>query len=254
MRTRAAFLIVALVLLAAGLWEVASRAAWVDPTLLPPLSVVLETLLRLLGDPAFQADLGSTSLAVLVAFAIAAPLGLASGFFVGERLHLGRVVNPIFLFALAVPQSVFLPIFILVFGIGFLAKTVFGITHAYFVIAITTVAAVRSISPDLVLAARAFGASPGQIYRRIYLPAMLPLILTGLRLGMVLNIIGVLLVEMYASRRGLGGILLTWGERSEIQPLLAGILLVSVLTILLNELLRLAELRAGRWRGSLAEA
>ena len=180
---------------------------------------------------------------VAAAFVIAAPLAVSTGFLLGERLHLAETFNPLVHFILAVPQSIFLPIFILAFGIGFIEKVLFGITHAYFVILINSFAAVRSIPRPLVTAARVFGATRAQIYMRIYLPAMLPLILTGLRLGMIFCIIGVLLAEMYASRRGIGGLIFDWGEGQQIPELLAGIVLISVLTIAVNEMMRLAELR-----------
>jgi ABC-type nitrate/sulfonate/bicarbonate transport system permease component len=76
---------------------------------------------------------------------------------------------------------------------------------------------------------------------------MLPLILTGLRLGMIFCIIGVLLAEMYASRRGIGRLIFTWGEGYQVPQLLAGIVLVSVLTIAVNEAMRLGELHVGRF-------
>src|ERR1700731_3607464 len=76
---------------------------------------------------------------------------------------------------------------------------------------------------------------------------MLPLVLTGLRIGMVLCIIGVLLAEMYASRSGIGRRIFGWGESAQIPELLAGILLVSILTIAVNETMRLAELHVGRF-------
>lgn len=235
-------------------WEVTSRLAWVDPALLPPASMVLEALWALLRDDRFLADLAITGLEVLAAFGIAAPLALSSGFLLGERLHLGQVINPFIHFGLAVPQSIFLPIFILLFGIGFLSKVVFGMTHAYFVIVVTTVAAVRSVPAPMLLAARSFGATSGQIYLRVYLPYMLPLIVTGLRLGMILAVVGVLLAEMYASRRGIGGLILAWGERSEITQLLAGIVLISVLTIAMNEAMRFFEFRAARWQRAMSQA
>jgi ABC-type nitrate/sulfonate/bicarbonate transport system permease component len=230
-----------------GGWELAARLVVVDADLLPPVSTVAAILWRFLHDPAFIADLELTAGEVAVAFLIAAPLAISTGFLLGERLHLAETFNPIVHFILAVPQSIFLPVFILAFGIGFLEKVLFGVTHAYFVIVVNSFAAVRSIPRPLVAAARVFGATRAQIYTRIYLPAMLPLILTGLRLGIVLCIIGVLLAEMYASRRGIGRLIFTWGEGYQIPELLAGIMLVSVLTIAINETMRLAELRVGRF-------
>jgi NitT/TauT family transport system permease protein len=205
-------------------------------------------------DPRFTADLGVTAGEVGIAFLIAAPLAVSSGFVLGERIGLAKTFNPIVHFILAVPQSIFLPVFILAFGIGFLQKVLFGITHAYFVILVTSFAAVRSVPRPLVAAARVFGATPVQIYTRIYLPAMLPLVLTGLRIGMVLCIIGVLLAEMYASRSGIGRRIFGWGESAQIPELMAGILLVSLLTIAVNEAMRIPELRVSRFyrRASLA--
>jgi len=241
----AGYLTIAIVLL--GGWELTARLDLVDADLLPSLSQVCGILWQLLHDPRFIADLGLTASEVAVAFVIAAPLAISSGFLLGERLHLAEAFNPVVHFVLAVPQSIFLPVFILAFGIGFLEKILFGITHAYFVILVNSFAAVRSIPRPLVAAARVFGATRAQIYTRIYLPAMLPLILTGLRLGMVLCIIGVLLAEMYASRRGIGRLIFTWGEGYQVPELLAGIVLVSVLTIAVNEAMRLAELHLGRF-------
>lgn len=137
------------------------------------------------------------------------------------------------------------------FGIGFFEKVVFGITHAYFVIVINTFAAVRSVPAPYVVAARSFGATPTQIYLRIYLPAMLPLVLTGLRLGMIFCIIGVLLTEMYASRYGIGHRIFGWGEAYQVPQLIAGVIIVSVLTIIVNEAMRLLEVRAARRYGAL---
>jgi ABC-type nitrate/sulfonate/bicarbonate transport system permease component len=231
-----------------GGWELAARLAVADTDLLPPLSQVCAILWHFLQDPRFIADLALTANEVAVAFLVAAPLAVSTGFLLGERVHLAEAFNPVVHFILAVPQSIFLPVFILAFGIGFLEKVLFGVTHAYFVILINSFAAVRSVPRPLIAAARVFGATHAQIYTRIYLPAMLPLILTGLRLGMIFCIIGVLLAEMYASRRGIGRLIFGWGEGHQIPELLAGILLVSVLTIAVNETMRLAELRVGRFQ------
>ena len=157
----AGYLTFAVVLL--GGWELTAQLALVGRDLLPPLSEVCAILWRFLHDPRFISDLGLTAGEVAIAFLIAAPLAISTGFLLGERLHLAETFNPVVHFVLAVPQSIFLPVFILAFGIGFFEKVLFGITHAYFVILLNSFAAVRSIPRPLVAAARVFGATRAQI-------------------------------------------------------------------------------------------
>jgi NitT/TauT family transport system permease protein len=231
-----------------GLWEISSTVGLVDRRLLPPFSVTVAALWKLLGDPDFLAHIGATLLRIAVGFLIGAPLAILTGFFLGERLHLGRVLNPVMYFALAVPQSVFLPVFMLVFGIGFMQKVIFGVTHIYFILAVTTIAAVRSVSPGYIKSARSYGASDYQIYRRIYFPAMLPFLLNGLRIGMIFNITGVLLAEMYSSTSGVGSLLVAWAEAFQMVEMLAVVLLVSILTIAFNEAMRAWEGAVSGWK------
>ena len=99
-------------------------------------------------------------------------------------------------------------------------------------------------------AAACTGASRAQIYLRIYLPAMEPLIVEGLRMGLIFTVTGVLLAEMYGSPRGIGRIIFAWGEMFKMPELFAGVLLVVVMTIVCNELLRgIEEFRKSRRRG-----
>ena len=238
-------------LVCAGIWEGLTRLGVVDQSLLPPFSMVAVILWHLVEDPGFRSDLGITSIEIAVAFLVSVPIAIGTGFYLAERRRHADSFTPLLYTALAVPQSVFLPIFILAFGIGFFEKVLFGITHAYFVIVINTFAAARSVPAPFVLAARAFGATRRQIYFQIYMPAMLPLVLTGLRLGMIACIIGVLLTEMYASRWGVGRRIFGWGEAYQVPQLLAGVLLISVLTILVNESMRLFEVHAAQRYGLL---
>jgi NitT/TauT family transport system permease protein len=231
-----------------GSWELATRADWIGIDLLAPVSTALVKLYQMLGDPTFLRDYGATAGRVAVAFAIGAPAALICGFFIGEWQEAEKLSRPIINYALSIPQSIFLPIFILVFGIGAMQKIVFGITHLFFVTLVNTIAAVQSIPKDQVTALRSFGASRWQIYCRLYLPGMLPLVLTGLRLGMIFNILGVLLAEMYASQTGLGKALFTWGESGDTVHLTAGLIAISVSTIAINGLMRAFERRAYRYQ------
>jgi ABC-type nitrate/sulfonate/bicarbonate transport system permease component len=238
----------AFVALLIGLWTAGSWSGAFDPTILPSPVKVAAALDVLLRSQDFLADSRDTLIRVIAAFAIGAPLALAAGFVMGENIGVGRSLSPIFNLVLSVPQSIFLPLFVLLFGLGFTQKLIFGITHVFFVVAVNAMAAVRQVPHGQVMLARSFGASRLRIYRSIYLPAMAPQVVTGLRLGIIFDIIGILLAEMYASRSGLGVLLLRWGESYAVDKLMAATVLISVATIVINETMRIWEVHVGRWR------
>jgi NitT/TauT family transport system permease protein len=230
------------------LWEVSGKLGLTDPRLLPPFSTTVAMLWQLLGDSDFRFQVAATLLRIAVAFLIGAPLALLVGFALGERLHLGRVINPIMYFALAVPQSVFLPVFMLIFGIGFVQKVIFGITHIFFILCVTTIAAVRSIPRAYIKGALSYGASAGQIYRHIYFPAMAAVLVNGLRIGMIFNITGVLLAEMYSSTNGVGFLIVHWSESLQMAEMLAVVMLISIFAITFSEAMRAWERSLSGWK------
>ena len=231
-----------------ALWEAASRLALVNPRLLPPVSKVLTRMWALARDGEFLGHLALTAGEVGLATLIVAPLGIAIGVLLAESDYLGAAFRPFFNFLASVPKSVFLPIFILLFGIGISQKVAFGVFQAIFVLVIATIGAVAGVSPELVRVARASGASNGQIYREIYWPAMLPVILEGLRLGVIFSVTGVVFAEMYVSRGGVGFVINQLGQAFDLPDLLAVILITALFSIAVNEALRAYETRVGRWR------
>jgi ABC-type nitrate/sulfonate/bicarbonate transport system permease component len=100
---------------------------------------------------------------------------------------------------------------------------------------------VHSVPRGLVVAARAFGATRAQLYTRIYGPAMTPLVLGGVRLGLIFSVHGVVFAEMYGAESGIGRDILLWGEQFQMDYLFAAVLLVVVSTIVVNELMQLGE-------------
>jgi ABC-type nitrate/sulfonate/bicarbonate transport system permease component len=238
----------AVALVAAGVWEGVSRYGLVDPDLLPPLSTVLVTLWQLLHDPRFLDDIRVTLIEIAASFVIVAPLSIVVGFFLAETPALARLVNPVFHALMAIPKSIFLPIFILALGIGFTQKIVFGAVLAFFVIVVYAEAAVASVPSGYVTLGRAIGASRAQIYTRIYLPAMLPLIIAGLRIGFIFVVTGVLLAEMYSASVGIGREIVHWGEYYEISKLLAAVLLIMMTCVVINQLLEAWERSSGTGR------
>ena len=141
-----------------------------------------------------------------------------------------------------------LPMFILIFGIGFQQKVAYAAFTTAFVVLMSAAAAVESVKSDYVLVARSFGATPMQILRRVYVPSMMPFLLETLRISMIFNFTGVMIAEMYASRTGIGHLIASWGENFQMPQLFAGVILLAAVAIAFNETVRWLEGRCSTWR------
>jgi NitT/TauT family transport system permease protein len=238
----------ALLALVLGAWEVLPRSGVVNPLLLPPLSEVMAMLANLLGRPNVQEAVAITALEVLVAFIIAVPLGAAAGILLAENEYFGEIFKPMLFYVFSIPKSIFLPMFILVFGIGFQQKVAYAAFTTAFVVLMSATAAVESVRSDHIMVARSYGASRTQILWRVYVPSMLPILLETLRISMIFNFTGVMIAEMYASRTGIGHLISNWGENFQMPQLFAGVIMLSAVAIVFNEAVRVLEARCSTWR------
>jgi ABC-type nitrate/sulfonate/bicarbonate transport system permease component len=229
-------------------WEALSRTGVVNPRLLPSASETLATLGDLLQRSSVRNDLLATASEVLAAFALAVPFGCLIGFLIAENRYFADVMKPLLFFAFSIPKSIFLPMFILVFGVGFAEKVGFGFFSTIFIVIMSTTTAVESVKMDYVTVARSYGATSVQTAFRVYLPSMLPVLLEALRISMIFNLTGVILAEMYASRDGIGHQIATWGENFQMKQLLAGVVMVAGIAMAFNETIRWVETRCSHWR------
>ena len=201
-----------------ALWQVAPAAGLIDPRLLPPPSDVVAMLVRLLGEADFRVHIATTLSETAVAFLIAVPAGFLLSVLIGESPYLSAVFKPLVFFIFSIPKSIFLPLFIFGFGITFQQKVAFGVFSTIFIVMMLSFAALESVRSDLI------------------------------RVAMIFNFTGVLLAEMYASRRGLGNVIEQWGQGFQLDRLLATIVLVAAIAIVFNEAIRALETRSEHWR------
>src|SRR5579871_245512 len=239
---------IAIVVALLALWEALSRLGIVNPRLLPSASDTLGALADLLQRGSVRSDLAVTATEVLAAFALAVPAGGLIGFLIAENRYFAEVAKPLLFFAFSIPKSIFLPMFILVFGVGFSQKVGFGFFSTIFIVIMSTTTAVESVKLEYLTVARSYGATRAQTAWRVYLPSMLPVLLEALRISMIFNLTGVILAEMYASRDGIGHQIATWGENFQMKQLLAGVVMVAVIAIAFNEIIRWVETRCSHWR------
>jgi NitT/TauT family transport system permease protein len=155
---------------------------------------------------------------------------------------------PIILLLYGTPQVTILPLFILYFGIGPASKVAFGVSHGIFPIIVTIVAGVQNIKPILMVAARSMGASRWQMFRWVIFPHMIPSFFAGMRLGMTGVLLGVLLAELYVSTAGIGYFTTLFTQNFDPTKLLGLISVLAAMAIVLNEMVRRAEVHFGRWR------
>jgi NitT/TauT family transport system permease protein len=238
----------ALLALVLAAWELAPRFGLMNPLLLPPLSDVLAMLWELVQRPQVQEAMAVTAAEVLVAFLIAVPLGAVLGVLIAENDYLGDIFKPLLFYVFSIPKSIFLPMFILVFGITFAQKVAYAAFTTTFVVLMSAAAAVESVKQEHILVARSYGATPLQILLRVYVPSMMPLLLEALRISMIFNFTGVMIAEMYASRTGIGHLIANWGENFQMRQLFAGVILLALVAILFNETVRYLESRCSTWR------
>jgi NitT/TauT family transport system permease protein len=247
-RTQIVVTRLALLALVLGVWELLPRAGFVHPLLLPPFTEVLDMLVHQIGRPIVQEAILVTAAEVIVAFIIAVPLGAAAGILIAENDYLGDIFKPMLFYVFSIPKSIFLPMFILVFGIGFQQKVAYAAFTTGFVVLMSATAAVESVKYDHVIVARSFGATRMQILWRVYVPSMMPFLLETLRISMIFNFTGVMIAEMYASRTGIGHLISNWGENFQMPQLFAGVIMLAAVAILFNETVRVLEERCSTWR------
>jgi ABC-type nitrate/sulfonate/bicarbonate transport system permease component len=229
------------------LWEIAARY-WIAPMFLSPPSKVIANFGALFETRNVPQALQVTFWELAVAFAMSVVVGLVVGLAVGLSRFSNRSFMPIILLLYGTPQVTILPLFILYFGIGPASKIAFGVSHGIFPIIVTIVAGVQNIKPILMTAARSMGASRWQIFRWVIFPHMIPSFFAGMRLGMTGVLLGVLLAELYVSTAGIGYFTQLFTQNFDPTKLLALISVLAAMAIVLNEIVRRAEVHFGRWR------
>lgn len=164
---------------------------------------------HLTQDPDFwrhvRVTLGGFAMALGFAVAVGLPLGLLLGF---HKLA-GEVFQPVLVSFASIPKITLYPVILLMFGVGTEAKVFFGAIHGITPIAIFTMGAVLAVRPVLLKVGRVHGMTPLQTVGEIVLPAALPEIFSGMRIGFSLTLIGTILGEMFAAQSGLGYLLMT---------------------------------------------
>jgi ABC-type nitrate/sulfonate/bicarbonate transport system permease component len=246
MRVRAAQLAILVAILAA--WELGARLG--NPLLWVPPSAALPALGRLLtlsSYPDLPQSLWFTVREIIAAYTLAVVGGLGVGFMLGSHRLLGRAWGPILAALYAVPAVVWYPSLMLFFGLDAASKVAFGFLLGFFPITLAVLAGIRQVNPNLIVVARAFGASRFGIFVKVLLPGMLFTLVGGLRTGLALAVIGVIVGEILGSKEGMGALINHAYGLFRTADYVALVLVMLVLIVLSDVLASAVERRARRW-------
>ncbi|HEY8449467.1 MAG TPA: ABC transporter permease [Bacillota bacterium] len=231
-----------------ALWVAAVQWAWVEPYQLPPPAKVLATVAKLLGDGDLTHHVGVTLGRLVAGFALgAAPgivLGAAAGLVPGLRLLLDPTIQGL----RAIPSLAWVPLFLLWFGIGELARVLLIALGAFLPVYLNVLAGVENVDRKLLEVGRVYELGRFALARRIILPAALPGLMTGLRAGLSLAWMFVVAAELIAASEGLGFLLVDGQYTARPEQVILSLLAFGLLGRLSDALLYGLERRVLHWR------
>jgi NitT/TauT family transport system permease protein len=231
-----------------GLWELAARLALLSSRYFPPPSVVAAAL----AEDFAAGELGGHTLVTLTrlafAFVIAAVPGVALGLAMGMIRPVRKAVEPYVALLFPVPKIALLPFLLIMLGVGEPAVVLTGALSAFFQIVISTLGGVQTLDPRLLEVGRNYGAHGLRLFRVVIVPAALPSIFTGLRLGLGLALVAVVAVEFITAKAGLGHLVYRHWQMLSTPSMYAAFALVGALGLLATRGLAALQRRLLVWQ------
>ena len=162
---------------------------------------------------------------------------MLGGLLLGLNRTGSQVAEPILVSIYSLPKVTLYPLILLIFGLGLPAKVAFGAIHGIIPITLFAMNAVRNLPLVYLRAARSMRLTRTQILRSVVVPAAIPEIVSGLRIGFSLTLLGVLIGEMFASQRGLGYLIMNAIGLHDVPTMMAVVLILAIVAVIANALL-----------------
>lgn len=238
---------IAPIALVIGLWQGLVSFGFAPPALLPPPGFVFARLFQQMVTWTFQQEIVATLTRLSAGFAIAVVLGVSIGIAAAASPAINALVRPIVRVLAPLPKVALYPALLLLLGFGHGSKITLVAADALFPILLSTYYGASTVQQKLIWSAMAAGTPRYQILFKVVLPASMPSILTGCRIGLVISCIVVFLAEMITSTDGLGHALVTAARTFQAVDMFVPLITISLLGLILNGLL--GALRAYLLRG-----
>jgi NitT/TauT family transport system permease protein len=215
-------------------WEIIGRTGLLFPDLFPSVFEILQSLWTYISTPLMLPHIQASLYEIGGALALASILGIPLGILWGSRRSWLEIVEPLILYAAVVPKIVIFPVFILFLGIGVHSKLAVGAIAAFFPIALLTIAGMRDVKKVYVDVARTVGATPLQIAKSVYLPAIAGHVFAGIRIGLGAAVTGALLAETKIAKAGLGFMIVEYYAQFRIADMYSLLLFILILAVVTN--------------------
>ncbi|MFF2038790.1 ABC transporter permease [Kitasatospora sp. NPDC058170] len=233
------------------LWELAPRFDLVDRTFLPPFSEVADAWVGLVESGQLADNTWASLTRSLSGFGLAVVIGVPLGLLIGWYRPVASLLSPLLELFRNTAALALLPVFVLILGIGETSKISIVLYACLWPILLNTVSAVRSVDPTLIRLARSLDLSAPRLFQKVILPASVPIVFTGIRLAGAVSILVLVAAEMVGAKAGLGYLINASQYNFAIPQMYAGIVTISVIGVVFNQLLVALERRFTAWRAPL---
>jgi NitT/TauT family transport system permease protein len=225
-------------------WQLAVAIGGLQPSILPPPVLVGQRFVEAFAEGTIQPHLATTLQEIAVGLTVGAVLGLLAGYVMARSPLAERLLSPYIVAAQAVPILALAPLLAIWFGPGLLSKVVICALIVFFPVAVSTMVGIRTVDPRLLELGRSLRATPRQRLWTIEVPAALPSIFGGLRVGVTLAVIGAIVGEWSGASRGLGVLInLARGSLFDIPLMFATLLTIALVGVVLYLAVVLVERR-----------
>jgi NitT/TauT family transport system permease protein len=229
-------------------WESAARLHWVNPFLTSQPTAIAAALVEQARSGVLVSNLAVSLAEFGAGYGAAVVVGLALGVLAGWFRPVGYAVSPFLWFVYSAPLIAFYPLFVLWLGLGLRTVMVIAFLLSVTPIAVNTMAGIERVDRTLLLAARSFGARPRDLLWKVALPASVPMVVAGLRLGVGRALTGVVIAELFVPSGGLGSSISYYGALLQTTNMLASLMVIVALGVVCTQALAAIEARLDRWR------
>ena len=232
-----------------ALWELTSQMRWIDPLFIGAPSKIFAFLFNAVtNDHTLFVEAGWTLWATFLAFVLGSAAGIACGLMFVVYPPVERFFEPMFSALNALPRIALAPLFILWFGLGITSKVALGLSLTFFIVLNSTVAGARSVDSDWLVLSRMLGANRATVFFKVTLVSAVPTIFSGLRLGLIYALLGVIGGEIIASQHGLGQMLQYLAGTFDTNGVFAVLIVLALLGVALTKLMSMLEQYLLRWK------